>query len=288
MLKVTSRVVVKMNKNKLIIEPSKKKLSLNLKELLKYKDLFLLLSYRDYKVRYAQTFMGFSWAFIQPFITLLIFTLVFGKAAKVDTGSVPYPLFAICGMSAWSFFSYVLTNSGSSIIGAQQMLKKIYFPRLIIPFSKAIVGFVDFGITLVFIILLCLYYGFIPSSNLIFLPVFIIMTIISSLAAGIWMSALTVRFRDFQHVIPFMVQIGLYLTPIGYPSELIVKNMSDWMSAIYFLNPMAGVVEGFRWSILGGAPPNDMMYISFMVIIIIFISGLFYFKKVEKVMADII
>lgn len=277
-----------MNKNKLIIEPSKKKLSLNLKELLKYKDLFLLLSYRDYKVRYAQTFMGFSWAFIQPFITLLIFTLVFGKAAKVDTGSVPYPLFAICGMSAWSFFSYVLTNSGSSIIGAQQMLKKIYFPRLIIPFSKAIVGFVDFGITLVFIILLCLYYGFIPSSNLIFLPVFIIMTIISSLAAGIWMSALTVRFRDFQHVIPFMVQIGLYLTPIGYPSELIVKNMSDWMSAIYFLNPMAGVVEGFRWSILGGAPPNDMMYISFMVIIIIFISGLFYFKKVEKVMADII
>ena len=156
------------NKERTIIEPSSKRISLNLKEILNYKDLFLLLSYRDYKIRYAQTFLGFAWAFIQPFATLLIFFISFGKAVKVDTGEIPYALFAVCGMSAWTFFSYVLSNSGSSIIGAQQMLKKIYFPRLIIPLSKAIVGFVDFGIALVFIVFLLIYYQYVPSGILSF------------------------------------------------------------------------------------------------------------------------
>jgi len=277
-----------MNKNKIIIKASRGLPKLNLRELIQYKDLFLLLAFRDYRVRYAQTFLGLLWAFIQPFATLLIFTLVFSKAANVDTSGIPYPLFAICGMAGWIFFSFVLSNSGNSIIGAQQMIQKIYFPKLIIPLSKAIVGFVDFGIAFIFIVIICGYYRFTPSSNIIFLPIFIIMTILSSLTAGIWLSALTIRFRDFQHVVPFLVQFGLYATPIGYPAQIITNTLPNWASFIYFLNPMAGVVEGFRWSIIGGTPPNEFAYISFGVTIILFITGLFYFKKVEEVMADIV
>ena len=277
-----------MNKNKIIIKASRGLPKLNLRELIQYKDLFLLLAFRDYRVRYAQTFLGLLWAFIQPFATLLIFTLVFSKAANVDKSGIPYPLFAICGMAGWIFFSFVLSNSGNSIIGAQQMIQKIYFPKLIIPLSKAIVGFVDFGIAFIFIVIICGYYRFTPSSNIIFLPIFIIMTILSSLTAGIWLSALTIRFRDFQHVVPFLVQFGLYATPIGYPAQIITNTLPNWASFIYFLNPMAGVVEGFRWSIIGGTPPNEFAYISFGVTIILFITGLFYFKKVEEVMADIV
>lgn len=277
-----------MSENKVIIQSSKRFPKLDLKELFQYKDLFLLLAFRDYRVRYAQTFLGFLWAFIQPFATLLIFTIVFSKAAEVDTGDIPYPLFAICGMAGWTFFAFVLSNSGNSIVGAQQMIQKIYFPKLIIPMAKAIVGFVDFGIAFIFIIIICIYYQFIPSSNIIFLPIYIIMTVFAALTVGIWLSALTIRFRDFQHVVPFLVQFGLYATPIGYPAELITNSLPKWVSFIYFLNPMAGVVEGFRWSILGGNLPNEYSYISFSVTIILFILGLFYFKKVEEIMADIV
>ena len=259
-----------MSENKIIIQSSKGIPKLDLKELIQYKDLFLLLAYRDYRVRYAQTFLGFLWAFIQPFATLLIFIVVFSKAAKVDTSDIPYPLFAICGMAGWTFFAFVLSNSGNSIVGAQQMIQKIYFPKLIIPMAKAIVGFVDFGIAFIFIIIICIYYQFIPSSNIIFLPIFIIITIFAALTVGIWLSALTIRFRDFQHVVPFLVQFGLYATPIGYPAELVTNTLPKWASIIYFLNPMAGVVEGFRWSILGGDSPNEYSYISFGMIIILF------------------
>lgn len=277
-----------MKSSKTVIDAKKSKLSLNLKELFQYKDLFLTLAYRDYRVRYAQTFLGFAWAFIQPFSTLLIFVIVFGKAAKIDTGEIPYPVFAICGMAAWSYFAYVLNQSGNSIIGAQEMVKKIYFPRLIIPLSKAMVGFVDFGITTLFILILMVYYQITPSSNIVFLPLFAIIGILAALAVGVWMSALTIRFRDFQHVIPFMVQFGLYATPVAYPAEIVTESLPKWAAVLYFMNPMAGVAEGFRWSILGTTPPSTLSYVSFVVVIILFISGLFYFKKVEKVMADIV
>ena len=276
-----------MNTKK-VITSKQKRFNLELGELVHYRDLFFLLAYRDYRVRYAQTFLGLFWAILQPFATLVIFTIVFGKAAKVDTGGIPYPLFAVCGMAGWTFFAFVLSNSGNSILGAQQMIKKIYFPKLIIPLSKAVVGFVDFTIALIFILITCVYFKFIPSSNIIFLPVFILLTIISALTVGIWLSALTIRFRDFQHVVPFMVQFGLYATPIAYPAELVTSSLNKWLSAIYYLNPMAGVVEGFRWCILGGDKPNDMMYVSIVVVLILFISGLFYFKSVESKMADIV
>ncbi|MFT5617392.1 MAG: lipopolysaccharide transport system permease protein [Arenicella sp.] len=277
-----------MNPNRTVIDANKKGIRLNLRELLKYKDLFLTLAYRDLRVRYAQTFLGFLWAFLQPITTLVILFVVFGRVAKIDTGGVPYPIFAMCGMSAWTYFAFVMNQSGTSIISSQNMIKKIYFPRLIIPLSKAVVGFVDFAITFLLVIILMLIYQFQPSWNIVYLPIFIIITIISALGVGIWLSALTIRYRDFQHIVPFMVQFGLYTTPVAYPASTVVDTLPKWASIIYFMNPMAGVVEGFRWSLIGGNPPSELAYVSFAVIFIIFVSGLFYFRKVEKVMADIV
>lgn len=273
---------------KLVVDADKQKYALNLHELIRYRDLFWVLAYRDLRVRYAQTFLGLFWAFVQPAATLLIFTIVFGKAVKVDTGGVPYPVFAICGMAGWTYFAFVLNQSGNSIIGAQEMIKKIYFPRLVIPLSKAVVGFVDFAIAMLFLGVLFVIYGIIPSTNVVFMPAFILLTLISSLAVGIWLSALTIRYRDFQHVVPFLVQFGLYATPIAYPASTIVDNLPPWGSIMYYMNPMAGIVEGFRWSILGGDPPSTYAWISFSLTFLLFVSGLYYFKRVERIMADIV
>lgn len=273
---------------RLVVDASKPKWRINFKELWAYKDLFYILAYRDLRVRYAQTFLGLLWAFIQPLATLTIFTVVFGRVAKVDTMGIPYPLFAISGLAAWSYFSFVLNQSGNSIIGAQEMVKKIYFPRLVIPLSKAIVGFVDFAIALLFIAILMLYYGFVPSGNIIYLPIFIFLAIISALAVGIWLSALTIRYRDFQHIVPFLVQFGLYATPVGYQAKDVINNLPEWATFVYYANPMAGVVEGFRWSLLGGGAPSIYAYFSFGVVLFLFLSGLYYFKRVERVMADIV
>lgn len=273
---------------RIVVDASKRGFPLNLKELLDYRDLFLIMAYRDLRIRYAQTFLGLMWAFLQPAATLLIFTVVFGRAVKVDTGGIPYPVFAITGMTAWTYFAFVLNQSGNSIIGQQEMVKKIYFPRLVIPLSKAVVGFVDFLIAFAILFVLMIVYDVAPSGNIFFLPGFILLTIISALAVGIWLSALTIRYRDFQHVVPFLVQFGLYATPIAYPSETIIDNLPWWGTVLYYLNPMAGVVEGFRWSVLGGSPPNSLAFLSFGVDILLFISGLIYFRRVERVMADIV
>jgi len=247
-----------------------------------------VLAYRDLRVRYAQTFLGLLWAFIQPLSTLLIISVVFGRFVKVDTGGIPYPVFAIIGVSLWTYFSFVLTQSGGSVIGAQEMVKKIYFPRLVIPLSKAVVGFVDFGVAILLLIGLFFYYGIIPSSNIVFLPIFLILTLISSLAVGIWLSALTIRYRDFQYIIPFFVQFGLYITPVAYPTDVVVNNLPSWASFLFYLNPMAGIIEGFRWCLLGGVAPNGYFWVSISIVFILFISGIYYFRKIERVMADII
>ena len=273
---------------KLVIDANKKGINLNLRELFNYKDLFLVMAYRDLRVRYAQTFLGFAWAIIQPLATLCIFTFVFGKAVKVDTGDIPYPLFAISGTVAWSYFSFVLSNSGSSIVGSQEMVKKIYFPRLIIPLSKAVVGLVDFGITFFLLILALFIYGIVPSGNIIFLPFFIFMCALSALSVGIWVSALTIRYRDFNYMVPFLVQFGLYATPVGYPSELVINRLPQWATIAFYLNPLTGVVEGFRWSILGSGQLSGYSFFSFAVVLVLFISSLYYFKSVERIMADII
>lgn len=233
-----------------IIDANKTSWLPNFKEILEYKDLFFTLAWRDFKVRYAQTFVGISWAVIQPIFTLLILSLVFGKFVGVKT-EVPHIVFTISGMCVWSYFSYVMTNSGNSIISHQSIIKKIYFPRLIIPVSKAIVGFIDLFVYILLMIALMTVYQVVPSPNFWFAPLFIFIGIIAALGMGIWLSALTIRYRDFQHIVPFTVQLGLYITPIAYPADFAIKQLPAWAGAIYYLNPMAGVIQGFRWSIFG-------------------------------------
>lgn len=256
-----------------------------MKELIQYKDLLYTLTYREYRVRYAQTFLGFFWALIQPLATLAIFTFIFGKAIKVDTGDIPYPIFALCGMVAWTYFSFVVSQSGRALINNQNMIQKIYFPRIILPLSQAMVGLVDFSITFILLICAMFWYDITPSSNIIYLPIFITITIVASLSVGILISALTIRYRDFMHIIPFIIQIGLYATPVAYSSLYIPEK---YHVLYYSLNPVAGVVEGFRWSIIGQGSINPYTFISVTIVFLLFIISLIYFKKVEKVVADII
>jgi len=268
-----------------VIDTSKRGIKLNLKEILEYKELLYMLAYRDFRVKYAQTALGLVWGFLQPLLTLIIFVLLFNKALDVQTGEVPYAVFALAGLSAWNYFSYIFSNAGTSIVGSAAMIQKIYFPRMLIPLSKAIVGFVDFGITLLFMIILMVYYQYVPSSNIIYLPLFFIINVITGLAIGFWLSALSIRYRDFQHIIPFMVRLGLWITPVAYPTSIVPEK---YHAIYHILNPMAGVVEGFRWSLVGGEPLSPFAYVSFAIIIVLFITSLFFFKRVERVMADII
>ncbi len=276
--------------NKTVIDASKQGLSIGLSELKQYKDLFLTLAYRDYRVRYAQTFLGFLWALLQPVITVGIFYVIFGLLAGIESGieGVPYILFAMCGMSGWTYFSFVVTNSGNSIILHAGMIKKIYFPRLIIPLSKAVTGLIDFLLTFIILAAIMIYVGHVPPATIVLFPVYVLLTIITALAVGVWLSALTIRYRDFQHLIPFMVQVGLYATPVAYPAQKVVSNLPGWAAALYFTNPMAGICEGYRYCLLGGNPPVVYAYISYGIIALLFISSLFYFKKAERSMADLL
>ena len=270
---------------KTIIDSSVKKTIPDFKELFRYKDLFYTLTWRDFRVRYAQTTIGFLWAFLQPVISLLLISFIFRGIVGVET-EVPHLLFTITGLGIWTYFSFVMVISGDSIIASQNMVKKIYFPRLIIPLSKAVVGFIEFGISLLLMVVLMIYYGVAPSGNMWFAPLFILIGIMAALSIGIWLSALTVRYRDFKHIVPFIVQIGYFVTPIGYPVELVSNRFPNWVQAVYYLNPMAGVVQGFRWSVFGGEAPGNLIYISIGIVLLMFISGIAYFSRVEDKMAD--
>jgi len=270
--------------SKTIIQPSKNPFKIDFGELYRFRELLWTLALRDFRVKYAQTFIGFLWALINPIFTLLILTFVFGVVAKVDTGNTPHLLYTIAGLSGWTYFATLFSEAGNSIIGAQQMVQKIYFPRLIIPLSKAVTSFIDFGITLICLAALMLIYRFPPGSQIVFLPLFIFIALISGLTGGIWMSALTVRYRDFRFITPFLLRLGMFATPIAYPAEAVPEQYR----LLFYLNPMTGVVEGMRWSIIGGNPPDAYIYLSFGVILLLFFGGIFYFYKVEKVMADIL
>ncbi|MEM7509523.1 MAG: ABC transporter permease [Bacteroidota bacterium] len=267
-----------------IIEPSKRKVSLNLGELYRYRELLWTLTHRDYRVKYAQTFLGFAWAIINPLLTLVILSFVFGTVANVDTGSVPHLLYTNAGLCGWAYFQAVISTAGTSIIGAQAMVKKVYFPRLIIPISKALTALIDLGIVFGIMAALMIYYRFSPPASIIYLPFFTLIALVSGLAGGIWISALTIRYRDFQHIVPLILRVGMYATPIAFPASMVPEKFL----ILYYLNPMAGVVEGVRWSIVGGTPPHPYTYISFGLIVVMLILGMFYFKKIERVMADIL
>lgn len=269
---------------KLIVDAEHKKFSLNLRELVRYKDLLLTLAYRDIRVRYTQTFLGMIWAVFQPLVTLIIITVIFGKAIKVETDGIPYPLFAVVGVAAWTYFAFTLGQASSSIISSQDMVKKIYFPRLVIPLSKALVGLVDFGVGLAFVIVLMIYYGWLPGATIVWLPLILLANIFAALGVGFWFSALSIRYRDVQHIIPFIVQLGFYVTPIAYSASLVPEEYK----LLYFANPMTGVIEGYRHALFGSPIDYTVIAYSMFSALVLFISGLIFFQKVERNMADII
>jgi len=260
------------------------KLFPDLKELYSYRQLLFSLALRDIKVKYAQTYIGILWAFINPVFNLLVLSFVFGVVAKVNTNGLPQLLFTIAGLSAWTYFSTLLTEAGNSIVGAQNMIKKIYFPRLVIPLSKALSGLIDLGVTLICLIILMMYYKTLPGVQIIYLPLFVLLAIICGLAGGILISALSARYRDFSYVVPMLVRLGLYITPVAYSANSIPEKYKIF----YYLNPMAGIVEGFRWSLFGSESPDQYMIISIVVALMLFVASLIYFAKIEHKLADII
>ena len=236
------------------------------------------------KIRYKQTALGFLWAIIQPLFMMVIFTLFFGGFAKIPSDGVPYPLFSFAALLPWTLFAEGLTRSTTSMVSNAGIMTKVYFPRLIMPIAGILSPLVDFAIAFVILILMMAYYGFVPTIAIVLLLLFILLAIMTSLAVGLWLSALNVKYRDFQYTIPFLLQLWLFASPVVYPSSMLPEQFQ----LLYALNPMAGVIEGFRWALLGTTPPDGMILISTGVVILLLIGGLFYFKRMEQYFADVV
>lgn len=268
-----------------IIKPSRGWLSLNLPELWRYRELLYILAWRDVKVRYKQTVIGAAWAIIQPFFSMVVFSLFFGSLAKIPSDSIPYPLFSYAALVPWTFFANGLSESANSLVGNANLLKKIYFPRLIIPISAVISGVIDFSLAFLVLLGMMLYYHILPTANIFWLPLLALLAFITALGVGLWLSGLNVQFRDVRYIVPFLVQFWLFATPIVYPSSLIPEK---WR-LLYAINPMVGVVEGFRWSLLGAdTAPGPMILVSALAAVALLVSGAFYFRRLEKTFADIV
>lgn len=266
------------------IEPQRGWGSLELGDLWRYRELLFLLTWRDIKVRYAQTILGASWAILQPLLTMVIFSVIFGQLAKLPSDGIPYPLFTFVALLPWQLFSYSLTNSSQSLVGSQNLVSKVYFPRLIIPIASVLPGLVDFAISFLVLIGMLFYYQIPLTARLLALPLFLLLAVMSALAVGLWLSALNVEYRDIRYVVPFMTLFWQYATPVAYSASLIPEK---WR-LLYGLNPMTGVVEGFRWAILGSGTLDGMVWVSIAIIFVIFLGGLAYFKRMEATFADVI
>lgn len=256
------------------------------RDLWRYRELFYFLAWRDILVRYKQTEVGVLWAVLRPLLTMLVFTLVFGKLAKLPACYAPYPILVFAALLPWQFFSNAFTEAGNSLIANANMISKVYFPRLIIPTSAVIVSFVDFLISFAILAGLMVWYGYMPDWHMLTLPLFVLMAIAAAIGAGLWTAALNVKYRDFRYIIPFVVQIGLYVSPVGFSSDIVPEK---WR-LLYSLNPMVGVIDGFRWAILGG---NTQLYwpgflLSLFLILVMLVTGVVYFRKTEKTFADVI
>jgi len=256
------------------------------KDLWRYHELFYFLAWRDILVRYKQTVIGLAWALIRPFLTMVVFVVVFSKLAKLPSEGVPYPILVFAALLPWQFFSSAFSSAGDSLISNAGMISKVYFPRLVIPTSAVIVSFVDFLISGIILVGLMLWYGFAPDWRIITLPLFIFIAFAAAMGAGLWIAALNVKYRDFRYIIPFVVQFGLYVSPVGFSSAIVPEQ---WR-LLYSLNPMVGVIDGFRWAILGG---NTQLYwpgflLSLFLVMLILVTGIVYFRKTEKTFADVI
>ena len=269
------------------IQPSKGWVSLKLREFWEYRELLYFLTWRDIKVRYKQTALGAAWAIIQPVFTMIVFSLFFGKLGKMPSDGLPYPIFSFAALVPWTFFVYGLGQSANSLVGSQNLVKKVYFPRLVIPVSSILSGVVDFAIAFGILIVMMIFYGVWPTINIIWLPAFLLLAFVTSLGVGLWLSALNVEYRDIRYVVPFITQFWMFATPIAYSSTLL--NQYPVWKTLYGLNPLVGVVEGFRWALLGtNTPPGLMVLVSAVSASLVLVTGAFYFRRMEKNFADLV
>lgn len=267
------------------IQPSHGWVSLKLRELWEYRELLYFLTWRDIKVRYKQTFLGAAWAIIQPFFTMIVFSLFFGRLGKMPSDGIPYPIFSYAALVPWSFFAYGLAQSSNSLVSSANLIKKIYFPRLAIPIATVFSGVIDFILAFAVLLAMMLWYGIMPTINVLWLPFFVLLTFVTALGVGLWLAALNVKYRDVRYVVPFLTQFWLFATPIAYSSTL----LSPPWRTLYGINPMVGVVEGFRWALLGtDTGPGPMIIVSSIAALLILVSGAFYFRRMEKGFADVV
>lgn len=276
-----------------VIEPRPGWLGLDFKEIWEYRELLFFLVWRDVKVRYKQTILGASWAILQPFLTMVLFSVFFGRLAGIPSDDLPYPLFSYTALVPWTFFATGLAQSSNSLVGSANLIRKIYFPRLVVPVASVLSGGVDFSISFLVLVGLVMpwfhftspTYAFSLSADILWLPPLLLLALVTALGVGLWLSALNVQFRDVRYTLPFLVQLWLFATPIAYPSSL----LSEKWQIVYALNPMVGVVEGFRWSLLGtDTAPGPMILVSALAALVLLVTGTLYFRRMEKTFADVI
>jgi len=268
-----------------LIEPSKGWAALNLRDLWIYRELILFMTWRDLKVRYKQTLLGACWAVLQPFLTMVVFSIFFGNLAKIPSDGVPYPIFSYTALIPWTLFSKALHDASRSLVASSHMITKVYFPRMILPLASVLAGVVDFFIAFVVLIGMMIFYHISPTTNVWTLPLFLILALITAIGVGLWLSALNVLYRDINYVLPFLTQFWMFLTPIAYPSSMIPQRFQ----MLYALNPMTGVVEGFRWALLGsGQAPGTMTLVSSVVAVILLVTGMVYFRRMERQFSDMV
>lgn len=268
-----------------IIRPKRGWWDLDLRELWEYRELLYFFVWRDVKVRYKQTVIGVAWAIIQPFMTMVVFSLFFGKLAKIPSHGLPYPIFYYSALLPWTYFANALQNATNAIISHQNLVKKVYFPRLILPLSAVLDALVDFAVAFLVLIGMMLFYGIVPTWKFLLLPAFLLLAVATALGVGLWLSALNAIYRDIRYAVPFLVQFWMFASPVAYPSSLVPERW-QWL---YGLNPMAGVIEGFRWALTGqGQPPGLLFGVSILAVLLILMGGLIYFRKMEGIVADLV
>jgi homopolymeric O-antigen transport system permease protein len=267
------------------IDPPEGWADIGFRELWDYRELLYFLTWRDVKVRYKQTALGAAWAIIQPLFMMLVFSLFFGRLAKIPSDGIPYPIFTFCALLPWQLFAHALTESSNSLVANERLITKVYFPRLVVPIAAVLGGLVDFAVAFAILLVMMFYYGIVPSWAIVALPGFLLLAVMTALGVGLWLSALNVKYRDVRYTINFLIQFWLFATPVAYPSSIVPQK---WR-ALYGLNPMAGVVEGFRWALLGKQEaPGTMLWVSVAVVILILIGGLCYFRRMEQQFADVV
>jgi lipopolysaccharide transport system permease protein len=258
---------------------------LNLRDVWAYRELLYFLIWRDVKVRYKQTVLGAGWAILQPVMTMLVFSVFFGRLAKMPSDGISYPVFAFTALLPWQLFAYSLSESSNSLVASQHLITKVYFPRLVVPLAAVLAGLVDFGIAFVALLALMWYYAIVPTAAVMLLPLFVVLAVATALAVSLWLSSLNVKYRDIRHTVPFLTQLWFFATPVAYPSSLVPE---PWR-ALLGLNPMAGVVEGFRWALLGKSEsPGPMLIVSIVAVVVLLSGGLMYFRQTERTFADLL